>query len=70
MDWLPDRITWYVDGVERFETTDKAVIPTKPMHPTIQLDQGPKANWMDGPDDSTPAEVKLQVDWFRISKAP
>jgi hypothetical protein len=25
---------------------------------------------MDGPDASTPDEVKLQVDWFRISKAP
>jgi beta-glucanase (GH16 family) len=70
MDWLPDRITWYVDGVERFETTDRTVIPTKPMHPTIQLDQGPKVNWMDGPDESTPAEVKLQVDWFRIYEAP
>lgn len=70
LEWLPDRITWYVDGVKRFETTDKVMIPTKPMHMTIQLDQGPRTAWLDAPDDTTPDEVKLQVDWVRISAAP
>ncbi|GEL16979.1 glycoside hydrolase family 16 protein [Pseudonocardia asaccharolytica] len=66
LDWLPDRITWYVDGVKRFETTDKKIIPTEPMHLTIQLDQGPKANWIDAPDETTPDELSLEVDWVRI----
>jgi beta-glucanase (GH16 family) len=70
IEWLPDRITWYVDGVKKYENTDKAAIPTKPMHLTIQLDMGPKANWIDAPDETTPEEVGLEVDWVRIYKAP
>ncbi len=68
MEWLPDRVTWYVDGEKAWETTDRAVIPTTPMHLCIQLDQGPATNWMPAPDASTPDEVTLQVDWARISK--
>lgn len=68
MEWLPDRITWYVDGVKSWETRDKKVIPDTPMHPAIQLDQGPAKNWMPAPDASTPDKVALQVDWLRISQ--
>lgn len=68
MEWLPDRVTWYVDGVKAWETTDRKVIPTTPMHMCIQLDQGPAANWIPGPDTTTPDTVLLQVDWARISK--
>jgi beta-glucanase (GH16 family) len=70
MEWLPDRITWYVDGVKKYENTDPAAIPTKPMHITIQLDQGPKDNWIDAPDETTPEELSLEVDWVRIYAAP
>jgi hypothetical protein len=66
VEWLPDRITWFVDGKEKFETTDKAMIPTTPMHLTMQLDQGPKKDWIPARDDTTPAELALQVDWVRI----
>ncbi|MHA6622268.1 glycoside hydrolase family 16 protein [Pseudonocardia sp. DLS-67] len=66
MDWLPDRITWYVDGVKQFETTDRNVIPTSPMHLTIQLDMGPYEEWILAPDETTPAEVRLEVDWVRV----
>jgi beta-glucanase (GH16 family) len=69
LEWLPDRITWYVDGVKKYENTDKTVIPTKPMHLTIQLDQGPKKDWIMAPDDTTPEEVNLEVDWVRVYKA-
>ena len=70
IEWLPDRITWYVDGKKQFETRDKKIIPTKPMHLTIQLDQGPKKDWIPARDDTTPDEIRLQVDWVRIYKAP
>ncbi len=66
VEWLPDRITWYVDGKKHYENTDPAAIPTKPMHMTIQLDQGPKKDWLDAPDETTPEEVSLEVDWVRI----
>jgi hypothetical protein len=39
------------------------------MHLTIQLDQGPKKDWIMAPDDTTPEEVNLEVDWVRVSKA-
>jgi beta-glucanase (GH16 family) len=70
LEWLPNRITWYVDGVKKYENTDKAAIPKTPMHLTIQLDQGPKKDWILPRDETTPAEVALEVDWVRISKAP
>ncbi|MHA6629814.1 glycoside hydrolase family 16 protein [Pseudonocardia sichuanensis] len=66
MDWLPDRITWYVDGVKQFETTDRNVIPTSRMHLAIQLDMGPYEEWILAPDHTTPAEVSLEVDWVRV----
>lgn len=69
VEWLPDRITWFVDGVQRYENTDKAAIPTTPMHLTIQLDQGPKKNWIPAPDETTPDTVTLEVDWVRIHAA-
>jgi beta-glucanase (GH16 family) len=69
-EWLPDRLTAYIDGKKTFETTDKAMIPTAPMHATVQLDQGPAKDWMAAPDETTPAETKLQVDYMRVSKLP
>ncbi|WP_165438235.1 glycoside hydrolase family 16 protein [Pseudonocardia sediminis] len=66
MEWLPNRITWYVDGVKKWEITDRRAIPTKPMHLCIQLDQGPAQKWIPGPDATTPDQVRLQVDWARV----
>lgn len=68
VEWLPDRITWFVDGVKQWETTDKNMIPTKPMHAAIQLDQGPYKDWIKPRDETTPPEVSLEVDWIRVSK--
>jgi beta-glucanase (GH16 family) len=70
MEWLPDRITWYVDGVKQYENRDKAVIPNNPMHLTIQLDMGPLKDWLPPIDETTPPEVSLEVDWVRIFKMP
>ncbi|MHA6629218.1 glycoside hydrolase family 16 protein [Pseudonocardia sichuanensis] len=70
MDWLPDRIVWYVDGVKQFETTDRNVIPKVPMHMTIQLDVGPYREWIPAPDETTPEEVSLEFDWVKIYSAP
>ena len=66
VDWLPDRLVFYVDGVERFRVTDKNIIPDKPMHLAIQFDQGPKKDWIQAPDATTPASFSMQVDWVRV----
>lgn len=67
LEWLPDRITWYVDGAKHYENTDKAAIPTTPMHMTIQLDEGPAKDWIMEPDNTTPEEIALEVDWVKVS---
>jgi beta-glucanase (GH16 family) len=66
LDWLPDRLVFYIDGVERFRVTDRNIIPKKPMHLCIQFDQGPKKDWIAAPDATTPASFALQVDWVRV----
>lgn len=68
-EWLPDRLTMYVDGAKTFETIDPVMIPTKPMHATIQLDQGPAPGWLDAPPDGGP-DIRLQVDYLRVSALP
>ena len=54
VDWLPDHITWYVDGRARFTVTDRSHIPDTPMHLAIQLDEGPVKDWLLAPDATTP----------------
>lgn len=67
VEWTPDHVAGFIDGQETFRTTDKEQIPPRPMHLAIQQDIGPFGNgWAEGPDATTPAEVKLDVDWVRI----
>ena len=68
VEWEPDHITGWIDGKQVFTTTKKAEIPTGPMHLAIQEDIGPIDGWIPAPDKSTPATVKLDVDWVRIYK--
>jgi beta-glucanase (GH16 family) len=65
VDWLPDHITWYVDGAAVYTVTDKSRIPDTPMHLAIQLDEGPVKDWLLAPDATTPPQIHLQVDWVR-----
>lgn len=66
VEWLPTKITWYVDGRRQYTVTDKARIPTTPMHLTLQLDQGPVENWLLAPDATTPPKLTMQVDYVRV----
>jgi beta-glucanase (GH16 family) len=66
VEWLPDRVTWFVDGEQRYENTDPAAIPKTPMHLAVQLDQGPMPDWLPARDETTPEEVSLEVDWVRV----
>lgn len=66
VEWEPDHITGFIDGMQVFSTTNKAEIPTGPMHLAIQMDVGPIDGWIPAPDSSTPSTVKLDVDWVHI----
>jgi beta-glucanase (GH16 family) len=67
VDWEPDRITWYVDGVERFHTTEH--IPQEPMFLLANLAVGGDMPGM--PDGSTPFPATMSVDYIRVyQRAP
>ncbi|WP_232661788.1 glycoside hydrolase family 16 protein [Pseudonocardia sp. TRM90224] len=59
VEWGPDAIVTYLDGEEWFRTTDKAIIPSGPMHLCVQLD------WFPGDGTAAVKESSMQVDWVR-----
>jgi beta-glucanase (GH16 family) len=40
VDWEPEAITWYIDGVARYAITDRLIIPTGPMEMLFTLAVG------------------------------
>lgn len=66
VEWLPDRVTVYIDGEEIASWDDPEAIPTAPMHLAIQNDVGPHDGFIPPRDANTPAEVSLEVDWVRL----
>ncbi|HEY0814151.1 MAG TPA: glycoside hydrolase family 16 protein [Pseudonocardia sp.] len=66
VDWLPNQITWYVDGTAVYKVTNRARIPDTSMHLAIQLDEGPVKDWIFPPDTTTPPQIRLQVDWVHV----
>jgi beta-glucanase (GH16 family) len=59
--WKPDVLTWYVDGVKRFQVTDPQRIPDVPMEILINLAVGV-------PQSPPPAvdAARMTVDWVRV----
>lgn len=66
VDWEPDAIVWYVDGVERRRFTNASVIPRKPMYLLLTLAVG--GDFPGPPRRSTPFPSFLEVDWVRVWK--
>jgi beta-glucanase (GH16 family) len=64
VDWTPDAIVWYVDGVERWRFADSSVIPREPMYPVLSLAVG--GVYPGPPRRSTPFPSYLSVDWIRV----
>jgi beta-glucanase (GH16 family) len=69
VDWLPNRITFYIDDVEQWTVTDPRLIPTStPMHLALQNDAG--CGWIECPNKSTPPVTQMQVDWIKVYALP
>jgi beta-glucanase (GH16 family) len=67
VEWAPDHVIGYIDGQEVFRSEDPDTIPPRPMHLAIQQDIGPFGDgWAPPMDETTPAQVQLEVDWVRI----
>jgi beta-glucanase (GH16 family) len=64
VDWEPDAITWYVDGVARRTYTDTSHITSKPMYLLANLAVG--GDWPGSPDDSTHFPALYQIDYIRV----
>ena len=61
LDWSPNGIVGYVDGVKWFEDNDPTHQPPGPMHQTLQLD------WF--PDSTADGAGEMRVDWVRVYEA-
>jgi beta-glucanase (GH16 family) len=72
VDWLPDRITFWIDGKPEWRITPTSYpynyIPDTPFHLALQLDQGCDGNCK--ASKNTPKRVIMQVNWVKIYAAP
>ncbi|TVT21427.1 glycoside hydrolase family 16 protein [Amycolatopsis rhizosphaerae] len=59
VEWEPDRITLYLDGVVWGVYDDPKFIPRTPMHVTLQQNYTPK-----GP--GLPLKSSVEIDWMRM----
>jgi beta-glucanase (GH16 family) len=64
VDWSPQALVWYVDGVEAWRFTDSGQIPAEPMYLLANLAVG--GDWPGAPDHSTPFPSTLQIDYVRV----
>jgi beta-glucanase (GH16 family) len=64
VDWEPDFIAWYVDGVVRWRYTNKAHIPAEPMYLLLNLAVG--GDWPGNPDQTTTFPSEFQIDYLRV----
>ena len=60
VDWEPHSVTWYIDGVERYQVTDTARIPKVPMEILLNLAVGYPRTPPAGVTSAT-----MKVDWIR-----
>lgn len=67
VEWTPDRIVGYLDGVEFYRNESDVANPPGEMNFVLQQDIGPYGtDWIPAPDASTPSEVTFEVDWVRV----
>jgi beta-glucanase (GH16 family) len=64
VDWQPDEIIWYVDGVERWRYEDTRYIPAEPMYLLLNLAVG--GDWPGPPDNNTAFPSHYEIDYVRV----
>lgn len=63
VDWEPNALVWYVDGVERKRITDTSIIPNVSMWILANLAVG--GNWGGNPDSTTVFPATMYIDYIR-----
>lgn len=64
LDWRPGRLTWYIDGVKRFQVIQQVF-----AHPmTLVASVAPASTWFNGiyPDATTRFPNAMNIDYIRI----
>ncbi|MEY9847199.1 family 16 glycosylhydrolase [Streptacidiphilus sp. MAP5-3] len=61
VDWEPNSVTWYVDGVERFRISDPSKVPQLPMEVILNLAVG----YPSAPPSGVNHAV-MTVDWVGV----
>ncbi|MEV7969678.1 family 16 glycosylhydrolase [Sphaerisporangium sp. NPDC088356] len=69
VDWLPGRLTFWLDGEQTWDYTGPRVPEARPMHLTLQNDVVCN-QWSPCRNSSTPKTVSMFVDWVKIYRAP
>ena len=64
VDWEPEHIVWYVDGVERYRVSEN--VPSAPMIVIANLAVGGKNSWSGPPDRYTEFPAQLKIDYIRV----
>jgi len=62
VNWTPARLSWYVDGTERAQTSDN--IPAEPMSLLANLAVG--GVWPGYPDATTHFPAYMDIDYIRV----
>lgn len=64
VDWSPERIVWYLDGVAKWWVDDPGVISNEPMYVILNLAVG--GDYPGAPDATTPFPSSYLIDYVRI----
>lgn len=64
VDWRPERIVWYLDGVECWRYEHASHIPKERMYLLVNLAVGGK--WPGPPDSATVFPAEFLVDYVRV----
>jgi len=64
VDWQPDAIVWFVDGIERGRFSDASAITAEPQYLLLNLAVG--GNWPGSPNPSTSFPSDYLVDYVRV----
>ncbi len=64
VNWTPDAVIWYVDGVERWRFDDIDYVPATNLYILLNLAVG--GDWPGPPDETTVFPNYFEIDYVRI----
>jgi beta-glucanase (GH16 family) len=66
VDWTPEAMVWYIDGVERHWVERDVAIPSGPYYLIANLAVG--GDWPGYPDATTPFPAFFDIDYIVVSR--